>query len=54
MKVPLMYSGPLSLRIASGLPRYDFLSTVGDVSGDITVDSYGISRINLKIEGNVQ
>ena len=40
--------------IASGLPRYDFLSTVGDVSGDITVDSYGISRINLKIEGNVQ
>ena len=40
--------------IASGLPRYDFLSTVGDVSGDITVDRYSISRINLKIEGNVQ
>lgn len=44
---------PVAL-IASSLPRYDFLSTFGDVSGDVTVDSFGRSKINLKIEGAVQ
>lgn len=40
--------------IASGLPRYEFLNSFGDVSGSASVVDYGISRLRLKIEGAVQ
>lgn len=38
---------------ASGLPRYGYLNTLGFVSGSIRADNYGMTSINLKIEGNV-
>jgi len=38
---------------ASGLPRYGYLNTLGFVSGSIRADNYGVTSINLKIEGNV-
>jgi len=37
----------------SGLERYGFLSTMGFVSGSIRADSFGITRINLTIKGNI-
>ena len=40
--------------IASGLPRYDYLNGFGDLSGDMTPESYGISKLHLKMEGVVQ
>lgn len=38
---------------ASNLPRYGHLSTYGFVTGTITTDSWPISRVNIKVEGNV-
>lgn len=38
---------------ASGLPRYGYLNTLGFVSGSIRADSFGMTSINLKIEGNI-
>jgi len=38
---------------ASGLPRYGYLNTLGFVSGSIRADSFGVTSINLKIEGNI-
>lgn len=40
--------------IASGLPRYEFLSGFGDVSGGIVAETHGVARLSLKIEGAVQ
>lgn len=38
---------------ASGLPRYGYLNTLGFVSGSIRADNYGVTSINLKVEGNI-
>src|SRR5690606_7942522 len=40
--------------IASGLPRYEFLSGFGDVSGSVMAETHGVARIRLRIEGAVQ
>ena len=40
--------------IASGLPRYEFLSGFGDVSGGIIAETHGVARVRLQIEGAVQ
>lgn len=38
---------------ATGLPNYAYLNTLGFVSGRIRADSYGVTSLNLKIEGNI-
>ena len=40
--------------IASGLPRYDYLSGFGDLSGSATPQSYAHAILKLRIEGVVQ
>lgn len=38
---------------ASSLPRYGHISTVGFVTGSVVAESFGISRVNIKVDGNV-
>ena len=38
---------------ATSLPRYGHISTVGFVTGSVVADSFGIARVNIKVEGNV-
>lgn len=38
---------------ASSLPRYGHISTVGFVTGSVTSESWGIARVNIKVDGNV-
>lgn len=38
---------------ASNLPRYGHISTFGFVTGSVVTDSWGLTRVNLKVEGNV-
>lgn len=38
---------------ASNLPRYGHISTVGFVTGSVINESWGIARVNIKVEGNV-
>lgn len=38
---------------ASSLPRYGHISTVGFVTGSVVAESFGIARVNLKVDGNV-
>jgi len=40
--------------IASGLPRYDYLSGFGDLSGSATPQSYAHAILKIRIEGVVQ
>lgn len=40
--------------IASGLPRYDYLSGFGDISGSATPQSFVHSILKIRIEGVVQ
>ena len=40
--------------IASGLPRYDYLSGFGDLSGSATPQSYAHAVLKIRIEGVVQ
>lgn len=38
---------------ASSLPRYGHISTVGFVSGSVVSESWGIARVNIKVDGNI-
>lgn len=38
---------------ASGLPKYGYLNTLGFVSGSVRADNFGVTSLNLKIEGNI-
>lgn len=38
---------------ASDLPRYGHLSTVGFVTGSVVAESWGLARVNAKVDGNV-
>lgn len=43
---------PVAIEAAS-LPRYGHISTVGFVTGSVVSESFGIARVNLKVEGNI-
>ncbi len=38
---------------ASSLPKYGHISTVGFVTGSVVSESWGIARVNLKVDGNI-
>ena len=38
---------------ASSLPRYGHISTVGFVTGSVVSESWGIARVNIKVDGNI-
>lgn len=38
---------------ASSLPKYGHISTVGFVTGSVVSESWGVSRVNFKVDGNV-
>lgn len=38
---------------ASSLPKYGHISTVGFVTGSVVSESWGIARVNIKVDGNV-
>lgn len=38
---------------ASDLPKYGYLNTAGFVSGDITADSFSITKLDLNIKGSI-
>lgn len=38
---------------ASSLPRYGHISTVGFVTGSVVAESWGIARVNIKVDGNI-
>ena len=38
---------------ASSLPKYGHISTVGFVTGTVTSVSWGIARVNIKVDGNI-
>ena len=40
--------------IASGLPRYDYLSGFGDMSGSAKPNSFAHAELKINIEGVVQ